>query len=198
MKILIRGGSIAAGLGVSVSYADILKAHYRRERGLEILNHSKSRDDSFDGVRTFPQDVEPYRPDMLILHFGVDDAYLSVYRSEFKENLVQMVRRAEICFHPRTILLTSHTFDNPCDMEVMNIYYRVIREVAVDLGCGMIPIHTWWKGFLKEGPFVNRDLVQTDDRLPNERGHGVFAAAIIRRLDMLMRRTDDGNTNKQA
>jgi hypothetical protein len=185
VKILIRGGSIAAGVGVSNGYAEILRIQYQPE-GVHILNRAHAGDDSFDGVRTFQQEIEPYRPDILILHFGVDDAYLSVYRSEFKENLVQLVRKAGLCCHPIIMLLTSHTFDNPYEMETMNIYYRVIREVSVDLACEMIPIHTYWQGFLEEHGLRNGDLVQGDVRFPNERGHRVYAEAIGQRLRMIL------------
>ena len=181
MRILIRGGSIAAGTGVSRGYADILQDRFGPE-GMEILNRSRAGDDSFDGVRTFQEDIAPYGPDILIFHFGVDDAYLSVYRSEFKENLVQLVRRAEKCCRPAIMLMTSHTFDNPYEMEIMDIYYRVIREVAVDLLCDLIPIHTYWRGYLEEHGLTNRDLLLEDVRYPNAKGHVVYAAAIGKKL----------------
>ncbi len=185
MRILIRGGSIAAGIGVMTSYAHIL-TDYGSSRCIEVLNRSRINDTSFDGVRSFQEDIEPYRPNILMLHFGVDDAYLSVYRSEFKENLVQMVRQAKTRFNPAIMLLTSHTFDDPYDMEALNIYYRVIREVSVDLACEMIPVHTYWQGYLESHQISNRALVQEDVRYPNEQGHLVFASAIIQRVQAIL------------
>ena len=97
----------------------------------------------------FDEDIDVYAPDILMIHFGIDDAYQPVYRSEFKENLVQIVRLARKRFNPEIILLTSHPFDNQYEMEMIYIYYRVIREVAVDLSCDLIPVHAYWAGLLK-------------------------------------------------
>ena len=185
MKVLIRGGSISAGLGVDRNYVDILE-EFCTPRGVELINRSRIKDNSFDGIWTFFQDIDPYRPDILIIHFGIDDAFFPVYRSEFKENLVRMVCLARERFNPVILLPTSHTFDNPYDMDAVYIYYRAIREVALDLGCEMIPIHTYWAGHLQDQGLTNPELVMSDDRYPNEKGHEIFAKAIIPRLERLI------------
>jgi lysophospholipase L1-like esterase len=185
MKILIRGGSISAGSGVETSYVDLLE-DFCRARGVELINRSRIRDNSFDGIWSFYEDIDPYRPEILMIHFGLDDAFYPVYRSEFKENLVRMVRLARQRFNPAILLPTSHTFDNVYDMDAVYIYYRAIREVALDLDCEMIPIHTYWAGYLKDQGLRNSDLVLDDVRCPNTKGHAVFAQAIIPRIARLI------------
>ncbi len=175
---LIRGGSIAAGAGVSRGYVDILRPSCEA-LGFEVVNRSRKADNSFDGVRTFDEDIAPFAPRVLLIHFGIDDAFFPVYRSEFKENLVRMVRRAREHFDPLILLPTSHTFDDPYEMDAVNIYYRTIREVSQDLDCSMIAVHTWWAGYLHEHALKNADLVQRDARLLNARGHEVFAQALV-------------------
>jgi lysophospholipase L1-like esterase len=182
MRIVVLGGSIAAGVGVSRGYVDILREHCAPRR-VEVVNRSRPRDTSFEGIERFSGDVEPCQPDILIVHFGIDDAFSAVYRSEFKENLVQIVRRAREKSPIPVYLPTSHTFENPCEMDAANIYYRVIREVAADLACEMVPVHTAWAGYLAEAGLVNSDLVQRDVRLPNEKGHEFYASVLIRHLD---------------
>ncbi len=179
---LIRGGSIACGAGVSRGYADILRPRCEA-LGFEVVNRSAERDNSFDGVRTFDEDIAPFAPRVLLIHFGIDDAFFPVYRSEFKENLVRMVRRARELFDPVILMPTSHTFDDPYEMDAVNIYYRTIREVSQDLGCSMVAVHTWWAGYLHEHGLKNADLVQADARLLNARGHEVFAQALVPVLD---------------
>ena len=88
--LLIRGGSIAAGMHKTCSYPYLLSDELARH-GIEVVNRSQRGDTSFEAVRTFYDDIDPYRPNILLLHFGVDDMYRPVYRSEFKENLVQVV-----------------------------------------------------------------------------------------------------------
>ena len=145
--------------------------------GNDIINRSRAGETSFDGIWTFHEDIAPFSPDILMLHFGIDDAYFPVYRSEFKENLVQMVRLAKN-FTGRIILLTSHDFDNQYDRDSMNIYYRTIREVSVDLACGMIPVHTYWRGYCEERGLDNSGFVQRDERYPTEKGHEIYAEAV--------------------
>lgn len=181
-KILVRGGSIAAGCGVKISYVDILSRRYL-PCNVEIINRSRRGETSFDGVDTFFTDIDPWRPGVLMLHFGIDDTFAAVYRSEFKENLIRIIRLATERFEPVVFLLTSQPFDAPHEMEAVHIYYRAIREIALDLGCRMIPVHTHWAGYLKESGIQTADLVQTDARLPNERGHRLLADIVAGHLD---------------
>jgi lysophospholipase L1-like esterase len=178
MKLLIRGGSIAAGFGVTKSYVDILTESLRPKR-IEVINRSRFRETSFDGIGTFNEDIAIFVPDILLIQFGVDDAFGYVYRSEFQENIVQMIRQARLRFNPVIFLVTSHTFDNPNDMDVVYIFYRSLRIVAEDLGRELIPVHSYWAGYLEEHNLCSKDLVQSDSRYPNERGHQVIAEAVI-------------------
>jgi lysophospholipase L1-like esterase len=184
MKLLIRGGSIAAGYGVDKSYVDILRESLLK-KGIDVINRSSYKDTSFDGIGTFNENISAFVPDILLIHFGVDDAFGYVYRSEFQENIVQMIRLARLRFHPVIFLATSHTFDNPHDMDAVNIFYRSLRIVASDLDCELIPVHIYWAGYLEEHNLRNKDLILSDSRYPNERGHEVIAEAMIKRLSKL-------------
>jgi lysophospholipase L1-like esterase len=177
VKLLIRGGSIAAGYGVAMSYVDIMTESLLKQ-GIEVINRSRYRETSFDGVYTFYDDIDVLRPDLLLIQFGIDDAFQYVYRSEFQENLVQMIRLARVRFNPHVILATSHTFDDPYDMDAVNIFYRSLRIVASDLNCELIPVDHYWAGYLDEHGLKNKDLVLSDIRYPNEMGHRIIAEAI--------------------
>ena len=183
MKLLIRGGSIAAGHGVKKCYADILKESLLK-KGIEVINRSRYRETSFDGIGTFNEDID-FAPDILLINFGVDDAFGYVYRSEFQENIVQMIRLVRLRFNPVILLATSHTFDNPDDMDAVNIFYRSLRIVASDLHCELIPVDNYWAGYLEEQNLSSKDLVLSDARYPNERGHQVIAEAMMTRLSKI-------------
>ena len=184
MKLLIRGGSIAAGHGVIKSYVDILKESLLK-KGIEVINRSRYRETTFDGIGTFNEDIANFGPDILLVQFGVDDAFGYVYRSEFQENLVQMIRLSRLRFNPVIFLATSHTFDNPHDMDAVYIFYRSLRIVASNLDCELIPVHNYWAGYLEEHNLCSKDLVLSDSRYPNERGHLVIAEAILTSLSKI-------------
>lgn len=181
MKLLVRGGSIAAGYGVVKSYVDII-TEFLRQAEIEVINRSRYRETSFDGIGTFNEDIDFFRPDMLLVHFGVDDAFHYVYRSEFQENLVQMIRLARMRFNPVIFLATSHTFDDPHDMDAVYIFYRSLNIVATDLDCELIPVHRHWAAYLERHHLRSRDLVLPDSRYPNDEGHRVIAEAMMKFL----------------
>jgi hypothetical protein len=189
MKLLIRGGSISTGYGVKKGYADILMERLA-EKGVAVINRSRYRETSFDGIRTFDQDIGAFRPDMLLLHFGIDDAFGYVYRSEFQENMVRIVRRAREQFHPAVFLATSQTFGNPHDMDAVSVFYRSLQIVASDLHCILIPIHSYWAGHLIENRLSHEELLQSDTRYPNEHGHRVIAQVMIASLRHFFSNTD--------
>jgi lysophospholipase L1-like esterase len=183
-RLLIRGGSIAAGYNVGRGYADILR-DWCSARGIEFINCSRTGENSFDAVRTFHEDIAPFRPDIIIIHFGLDDAFGCVYKSEFKENLVQLVRRSRELFSPAIILPTSQSFESLYYMQPVYFYYQILRDVCRDLACGMVPVHAHWNALVMEQGLKHADLVQKNVLYPNERGHEIFAEALIPRLELL-------------
>lgn len=181
VKLLIRGGSIAAGYNVIKSYVEIITESLLKQ-GIEVINRSRYKETTFDGVDTFYQDIDFFRPDILLIQFSIDDAFQCVYRSEFQENIVQMIRLARVRFNPIVLLATSHTFDDPDDMDAVNIYYRSLKIVTSDMNCELIPVHYYWAGYLEEYGLRNKDLVLSDSRYPNEKGHRIIAEAVMEGL----------------
>jgi len=192
MKLLIRGGSIAAGHGVIKSYVDIL-TDALPANGIEVINRSRYRETSFDGIGTFNEDIADFGPDILLIHFGVDDAFQYVYRSEFQENLVQIIRLARLRFNPLIFLATSHSFDDPNDMDAVSIFYRSLSIVASDLSCELIPVHNYWTAYLERHNLCSKDLVLPDSRYPNDRGHQVIAEAMMKRLGKILDHCNNQN-----
>jgi hypothetical protein len=192
-RLLIRGGSIAAGCGVARGYADSIR-DWCSERGMEFINCSRPGENSFDAVRSFPDDIALFKPDILIIHFGLDDAFGCVYKSEFKENLVQLVRRSRERYQPAIIMLTSQSFERLYYMQPSYFYYQIIRDVCGDLGCELVTVHAQWNQLVMEKGLAHSDLVQENVLYPNERGHEIFAEALIQRLERMVsgrRRKDD-------
>jgi len=192
-RLLIRGGNIAAGCGVERGYANSIR-DWCSERGIEFINCSRPGENSFDAVRSFPDDIALFKPDILIIHFGLDDAFGCVYKSEFKENLVQLVRRSRELFHPIIIMPTSQSFESLYYMQPAYFYYQIIRDVCRDLQCGMVPVHAHWNALIMEKGLAHSDLVQENVLYPNERGHEIFAEALIPRLERMVseRRRKEG------
>lgn len=186
VKVLIRGGSIAAGYGVNKSYPDILQENLAK-LDIEIINRSRYRETTFDGIATFETDIEAVKPDILLFHFGIDDAFQCVYRSEFQENMVQMIRLARTRFDPSIILATSQGFDNPHDNNAVNIFYRSLKVVSRDLHCPLIPVDDYCAQYCADNDLRLSDLVQSDSRYLNDTGHRVIAEYMTKCLLILIK-----------
>ncbi len=181
MKLLIRGGGIAAGKGARISYGDLLTESLLTF-GVEVINRSRDRDTTFEGTWTFYEDIDPFNPEIILLHFAIDDIYRPVYRSEFKENLVQIVRLSRVRFNPEIFLLTSHYFNNEHEMQAALIYYRAIREVSLDLDCHLIPAHYLLAHELDNAGLALSDILCEDDRYLNDLGHHIFHAIVYEKI----------------
>jgi hypothetical protein len=181
MKILFRGGSIPAGRGVPESYVDMIRKSPEM-RGVEVINRSRERDSSFEGNWTFSEDIDPFRPDILVIHFALDDIYRPVYKSEYKENLVRIVRLARDRFSPVVFLMTSHPLIDVYEMEIAMVYYRLMREVAHDLRCNYISVHIHWMDYLYDNGYKLEEFVQPDCRYPNTAGHELYRDIVLSNL----------------
>jgi hypothetical protein len=122
-----------------------------------------------------------------MVHFGIDDIYRPVYRSEFKENLVGIVKLSRERFSPEIMLLTSHLFGNPVEMDTARVYYRTIFEVASDLRCTYIPVHLWMYSYMNETGMQLEELVQEDVRLPSIEGHKAYAEIVSGKIRSYMK-----------
>ena len=173
LRVLVFGGSIPAGKGVRRAYVKILEKELKNE-GLEVINLAEKETTSFDGVNLLAPELERWSPWKVVIHYGVDDMYRPVYRSEFKENLVHMCRRA-MERKVRVALATSHTFNHEYENQIAGIYYRAIREVAMDLGCDYIPVHMIWEELMKEDRRKPGTFFIENGSLLNEKGHRLLA-----------------------
>ena len=71
-------------------------------------------------------------------------------------------------------------------MQPAYFYYQIIRDVCGDLGCEIVPVHTYWNGMVMERGLRHEALVQENVLYPNERGHDFFAQALIQRLERMV------------
>ena len=72
-------------------------------------------------------------------------------------------------------------------MQPAYFYYRIITDVCHDLRCEAIPVHACWNAQIMEKGMQYSELVQDNVLYPSERGHTLFAEAIIRRLESMRR-----------
>jgi hypothetical protein len=47
-------------------------------------------------------------------------------------------------------------------------------------------VHYYWAGYLEEHGLRNKDVVLSDPRYPNERGHRIIAEAVMKGLNKII------------
>ncbi len=181
MDIVFRGGSPLAEREHVHTFVHLL-ASDRAFTGHNIYTIAEYGHTTFDLIWDFDEEIQPLEPGLLVLQFGVDDMFRPVYRSEFKENLVQAIRRARRRFHPDIILCTTHLFGTAYENDAAGIYNRTTREVAADLQCEYIPLHLLWLNHIHENGIPVDDLLEADSRHPSQAGHMVTADAVRNKI----------------
>jgi hypothetical protein len=71
-------------------------------------------------------------------------------------------------------------------MQPAYFYYQIIRDVCIDMGCEMVPVHSCWDRHIREQGLMHKDLLQKNVLHPNERGHAIFAEVMINRLELIV------------
>jgi len=181
MNILFRGGSpLSFSEGIRTYPRIIAEDTCCQHHNIHTVTHRG--DTTFELIWDFDEEIALLRPNILILQFGVDDMFRPVYRSEFKENMVQAIRRARLQFAPTIILCTTHLFKTRYENDAAEIYNRTTREVATDLDCLYIPLHLVWMNHIHEKGVDVQDLLETDSRFPSQSGHNLTADAVMKKI----------------
>ena len=185
MDILFRGGSPLAERAHVQTFAGLV-ASDPAFIGHNVYTVAGYGHTTFDLIWDFDEEIQPVEPGLLVLQFGVDDMYRPVYRSEFKENLVQAIRRARLRFNPTILLCTTHLLRTAYENDAAGIYNRTTREVATDLGCHYVSLHLVWMNHLHQKGITVDDLLEDDSRFPSQAGHMVTADTIKTRIQQLI------------
>lgn len=185
MILLIRGGGIAAGTFAQFPYWKHLSQKLKQQN-ITVVNRSRDRDTTFHACWTFEEDIDPYKPEMILFHFAIDDIYRPVYKSEFKENLVQLVRLCRLRYNSCIFLATSHPFTNENEMQTALWYYSIIRDVAFDLHCHYIPIHYLIGDELLQNKLTLKDILLDDERYINDMGHMLYYNILIKKIQSVL------------
>jgi len=177
---------------------------------LHFFNRGISGETTRQGLERFPRDVQVLEPSIITLQFGLNDCNCwdtdkglpRVSEGAYKENLLEMIARAQKFGAKHIILSTNHpTLRNQVLAsgqtleERRVIYNEIVREVASISGVRLCDIE---QAFSDIGiNTLNEYLLPEPDILHlSELGHEKYANAIIDHLidsinDVLREKSDD-------
>ena len=70
-------------------------------------------------------------------------------------------------------------------MQAADIYYRVIREVATDLECILLPLHLYMINYMYINKLSYNEIVLKDTRLLSSKGHMIVADFLSQKIKVL-------------
>jgi len=213
LRAVFFGDSICVGQGVSIHRGWVTRISERLsqfsklfEREIVIVNASVNGNTTRQALERMPYDVQSHSVDVLIVQFGMNDC--NIWQSDhgnprvspkaFAANLEEIVARG-ISFGAKAVLLhTNHPSGR--DRDVMpfakttyedqnRAYNEIIRTVARQnrSTVELIDVEQFFRDHLSSSHETIADLLLPDLLHLSERGHDIYFASIMPRLEQAVR-----------
>lgn len=170
--IVVLGDSISAGYGIEVEggwVALVQKKLTESNSKYKISNASISGDTSAGGLARIDPILTAQKPAILLLQLGANDGLRGLSPVEMKNNLAEIVRRAQKS-GAKVILLGMKIPPN-YGKRYVDMFYNVYPQLAKELNIPLVP-------FLLEDVALNKDLMQADGLHPNAKAQPILADKI--------------------
>lgn len=170
--IVVLGDSISAGYGIEVDegwVALIQKTLLESNSKYSISNASISGDTSAGGLARIGPILTAQNPEIVLLQLGANDGLRGLSPVEMKNNLAEIVRRAQKA-GAKVILLGMKIPPN-YGKRYVDMFYNVYPQLAKELDIALVP-------FLLEDIALNKDLMQADGLHPNAKAQPILADKI--------------------
>jgi len=166
--IVVLGDSISAGYGIEVEQgwvALLQKKLIATNRNYSISNASISGDTTAGGLARIDPMLTTHKPKIVLLQLGANDGLRGLSPEEMKNNLAEIVRRAQKS-GAKVILLGMKIPPN-YGKRYIELFYNIYPQLAKELNIPLVP-------FLLEDVALNKDLMQADGLHPNAKAQPIL------------------------
>lgn len=174
--ILVVGDSLSAeyGLQRGSGWVELLARRLQATgQDYQIHNSSISGDTTSGGIARLPGALERYKPEIVILELGSNDALRGLSLDMTKNNLLRMVDMAQQA-GARTLLVGMQIPPN-YGRKYAERFHALFAEVAAEQRSGLVP-------FLLQGMATDKSLFQSDGIHPNEQAQPRIEANVWKHL----------------
>ena len=171
-SIVVLGDSISAGYGIEVEQgwvALLQKKLLATNSNYSISNASISGDTTAGGLARIDPILTAQQPAIVLLQLGANDGLRGLSPVEMKNNLAEIVRRAQKA-GAKVILLGMKIPPN-YGKRYVDMFYTIYPQLAKELDIPLVP-------FLLEDVALNKDLMQADGLHPNAKAQPILADKI--------------------
>ena len=184
LEIIALGDSLTHGWMVRKGYIDFINEMLKIKYpcgDFQIINRGIPGDTAEGGFHRLESDVIDYKPGLIFIQFGLNDAFSGVSPEGFKNTIRRIVERIRSATEAEILLVTSvPVMDESGDLMIER-FYNVIIDVSREQSVPVAQVHRYWKEKIAGG--VNHGgLVQFDGVHPTVEGYRLMAEAIMEML----------------
>ena len=170
--IVVLGDSISAGYGIEVQegwVALLQKKLMAANSHYSIINAGISGDTTAGGLARIDPILTAQKPEIVLLQLGANDGLRGLSPVEMKNNLTEIVRRAQKA--GAKVFLLGMKIPPNYGKRYVDLFYNVYPQLAKELDIPLVP-------FLLEDVALNKDLMQADGLHPNAKAQPILAEKI--------------------
>jgi len=117
-------------------------------------------------------------PDLVLIQFALNDAYLGFSPEDFQKNIESIIKKIKNNSTSEIALLTSTALLNPNENLFAQDFYIKIIESGAKYNLPVVTVHEYWQKKISSG--INHlFLVQADGIHPTEKGYQLMAEAVF-------------------
>jgi len=181
VTIVAFGDSLTHGWMVSKGYIDfideMLSLKYPESRH-RIINRGIPGDTSDAGLYRIRRDVLDENPDLILIQFALNDAYMGSSPGRLKRNILSMIERIKDDTSAAILLITSVMINIKHENSMAEKFYSILQEISLEKDIPIALVHEYWKKMISDG-IDHGSLVQGDQVHPTVEGHRLMAEAVM-------------------
>jgi len=183
VRIVAFGDSLTQGWMTRKGYVDFLHEMLleRFNDNIEMINRGIPGNTSDDGLERLRRDVLDRDPDLVLIQFALNDAYMGSSPGRLKNNIKSMVVRIRLDTAAEILLLTSCSIYNEAEDRMADTFYSAITGLGTEEHLPVAEVHTYWKNKIRSG-IDHRSLVQGDMVHPTIAGYKLMAEAVMEKF----------------
>ena len=181
LTIVVPGDSLTQGWMVRKGYVDFLEDFLKKKypaSSFNLINRGHPGDTAEGGLYRLKIDVLDMDPDLVLIQFALNDAYMGITAQRFKESIAFMIGRIRDETSAEILLLSSVPIMMEHDNRMAEEFYDVLVSVSENDNVPIALVHRYWNKKVSEGLDFNQ-LVQNDRVHPNVEGHRIMAEAVM-------------------
>ncbi|SHI21316.1 arylesterase [Pollutimonas bauzanensis] len=179
--ILVIGDSLSAeyGLQRDSGWVALLGRRLAQEKtGYQIHNSSISGDTTSGGLSRLPAALARYRPEIVILELGSNDALRGLSLKMTQDNLSKMVAMSQQS--RASVLLLGMRIPPNYGRQYTEQFQQLFAATAQEYKAALVP-------FLFEGIAADKRMFQADGMHPNEQAQATLAENVWEKLQPMLR-----------